>query len=146
MIVLDANILIRAILGRRVGQLLNQYSGLGIRFYAPESAFEEAEEYLPSLLRRRGRSDADLAATLRFLRSVVEPVESEAYARYENEARERLAGRDEEDWPVLAASLALSCPIWTEDADFFGTGASVWTTNRVELFLKSQGKQAKCED
>ena len=50
MIVLDANILIRAVLGKRVGQLLEEYSGHGIRFFAPESAYGEAENYLPSLL------------------------------------------------------------------------------------------------
>jgi hypothetical protein len=27
--------------------------------------------------------------------------------------------RNEDDWPVLATALALNCPIWTEDADFF---------------------------
>ena len=50
---LDANILIRAVLGQRVGQLLDQYSQQGIRFYAPETAYAEAEEYLPTLLRKR---------------------------------------------------------------------------------------------
>lgn len=140
MIVLD--ILIRAVLGKRVGQLLNQYSGLGIRFYAPESAYAEAEEYLPSLLRKKGRSDADLPATLRYLKGIIRSVESETYAPFENEARKLLSGRDEEDWPVLATALALSCPIWTEDADFFGTGAALWTTNRVEHFLRAQSEQA----
>jgi predicted nucleic acid-binding protein len=33
MIVLDANILIRAVLGKRVRQLLETYSDHGIRFY-----------------------------------------------------------------------------------------------------------------
>jgi hypothetical protein len=37
---------------------------------------------------------------------------------------------------VLAAGLALNCPIWTEDSDFFGTGIATWTTDRVELFLQ----------
>jgi hypothetical protein len=25
--------------------------------------------------------------------------------------------------------------VWTEDADFFGTGIATWTTDRVELYL-----------
>jgi predicted nucleic acid-binding protein len=138
MIVLDANILIRAVLGQRVGQLLDHYSQQGIRFYAPETAYAEAEEYLPTLLRKKGKPDTDLAAALRYLKSKVEPVERESYGIFETEARARLAGRDDDDWPVLAAALALACPIWTEDQDFFGTGASVWTTGRVEIFLKAQ--------
>jgi hypothetical protein len=30
--------------------------------------------------------------------------------------------------------------VWTEDTDFFGTGIAVWTTNRIEIFLKAQTK------
>jgi predicted nucleic acid-binding protein len=142
MIVLDANILIRAVLGYRVGRLLDQYSHLGIRFYAPETAYAEAEEYLPTLLRKKEKSDTDLVAALRFLKSKVEPVERDSYGLFEAEAKIRLAGRDDDDWPVLAAALALACPIWTEDQDFFGTGASVWTTDRVEIFLKAQVEQS----
>jgi hypothetical protein len=48
------------------------------------------------------------------------------------EARERLARRDPEDWPMLAAALALGCPIWTEDTDFFGCGVATWTSDRVQ--------------
>ncbi|WP_226859844.1 PIN domain-containing protein, partial [Acidithiobacillus ferriphilus] len=34
-------------------------------------------------------------------------------------AKARIARRDERDWPAVAASLLLDCPIWTEDRDFF---------------------------
>ena len=43
--------------------------------------------------------------------------------------------RDADDWPVLACAMCLGGPIWTEDADFFGTGIATWTTDRVEIFL-----------
>ena len=138
MLVLDANILIRAVLGRRVRQLIEEYAPRGIRFYAPEIAHADAAKYLPSLLAKIGKSDAELAATLDYLRIVVTPVEEALYWNLESEARERLSGRDEQDWPILACALALSSSIWTEDTDFFGTGASIWTTNRVEIFLKAQ--------
>ena len=45
--------------------------------------------------------------------------------------------RDIEDWPTAALALTLGCPIWTEDADFFGTGIATWTTDRVKIFLCS---------
>jgi predicted nucleic acid-binding protein len=54
MLVLDANILIRAVLGRRVRELLERYAVRGVRFLAPEAAFEEASKYLPMLLEKRG--------------------------------------------------------------------------------------------
>jgi predicted nucleic acid-binding protein len=146
MLVLDANILIRAVLGRRIREILEQYAPLGIRFLAPDVAYADAERYLPALLAKRGKPEADLPAALRYLRNLVEPIESEIYQFHQEDARERLRGRDEEDWPVLAAALALNCAIWTEDTDFFGTGAAVWTTSRVDIFLKAQLRLLEAEE
>jgi predicted nucleic acid-binding protein len=140
MIVLDANILIRAILGRRVRQIVDTYEPQGLRFFTPDVAFDDAEKYLPLLLKKRGKPYADLPASLDYLRKIVEPVPSELYSLFESEARLRLRGRDEDDWPVLATALGLVCGVWTEDADFFGTGIAVWTTNSIEIFLKAQAK------
>src|SRR5215831_6970622 len=125
MIVLDANILIRAVLGRRVRELIDTYSARGVRFFAPDVAFADAEKYLPPLLKKRGKPH-DLSGSFSYLRKII----------FETEARLRLRGRDENDWPDLAAALGLACGVWTEDADFFGTGVAVWTTNRIEIFLK----------
>ena len=138
MIVLDANILIRAVLGRRVRQLIDAYSAKGVRFFTADVAFADAEKYLPGLLKKSGKALTDLSAALEYLQHVVEPVDHDLYGIFEAEARQRLSGRDEEDWPVLAAALGLSCAIWTEDADFFGTGVASRTTSRIEIFLKSE--------
>jgi predicted nucleic acid-binding protein len=73
--------------------------------------------------------------TLDLLMGLVQTVEAETYASFEAVARERIEKRDEDDWPVLGAALALGCPIWTEDTDFFGCGVATWTTDRVELYL-----------
>jgi predicted nucleic acid-binding protein len=146
MIVLDANILIRAVLGRRVRQLLETYAARGIRFFAPDVAFDDAQKYLPPLLTKRGKPEEDISAALYYLREFVEPVERELYGEFENQARERLPGRDERDWPVLATALALACAIWTEDLDFFGTGVAVWTTNRIEIFLTAQDLEMNLGD
>ena len=48
MLVLDANILIRAVLGSRVLSLLRQYTDR-VEFVAPEIAFQEAREWLPEI-------------------------------------------------------------------------------------------------
>jgi hypothetical protein len=117
----------------------------GIRFFAHDVAFDDAEKYLPLLLSRRGKPTADLAAALGWLRSLIEPVAPELYAPFETEARERIGDRDENDWPVLATALALACDIWTEDADFLGAGVAVWTTNRIEIFFRQQLKASEPE-
>ena len=141
MIVLDANILVRAVLGRRVRQILESYSAKGIAFYAPEAAFIEVQTHLPKLLEKRGKSAEGVMTAVEYLRFLITPIEAEFYEIFEEEARERLRGRDEEDWPILASALGLGMPIWTEDADFFGTGVAVWTTSRVEIFLERQAKR-----
>jgi hypothetical protein len=52
MLVLDANILIRAVLGSRVLSLLRQYADQ-MEFLAPDTAFQEAREHPPQILERR---------------------------------------------------------------------------------------------
>ena len=146
MIVLDANILIRAVLGRRVRQLIETYASQGVRFFAPDVAFDDAEKYLPILLKKRGKHHTDISASIEYLRNFIETVAPELYALFESEARQRLRGRDESDWPILATALGLACPVWTEDADFFGTGVAVWTTNRIEMFLQEQAKSSEFQE
>jgi predicted nucleic acid-binding protein len=107
--------------------------------------FDGAGKYPPPLLLQRGKQIADVADALGWLRSIVEPVTSELYAAFETEARERIGDRDEDDWPVLAAALALACAIWTEDADFFGAGVAVRTTNRIGIFFRQQLKASEPE-
>jgi hypothetical protein len=71
------------------------------------------------------------------LRLNVQQVQLEVYESHPVDALSRIELRDPDDWPILAAALALGCPIWTEDQDFFGAGAPTWTTDRVEIYLKS---------
>jgi PIN domain len=77
MIVLDANILIRAVLGRRGRQLIDTYADQGVRFFALDVAFDDAEKYLPPLLKKRAKPHADFSASLEYLRSIIETVTPE---------------------------------------------------------------------
>jgi predicted nucleic acid-binding protein len=61
-LVLDANILIRAVLGQRVRRILETHAE-NISFFVPEAAYTEAEEHLGALVVRRG---GDPAKALRF--------------------------------------------------------------------------------
>ena len=134
MLVLDANILIRAVLGSRVLHLLRTYA-TQIDFVAPDTAYAEAREQLPLILKNRGIPIAPAMDTLDLVSRLVQSVDLSVYSCFENAARERIDRRDQDDWPVLALSLMLDCPIWTEDTDFFGCGVATWTTQTVELYL-----------
>jgi len=131
-LVLDADILIRAVLGRRALDLISRHQD-GTAFFAADESFADAAKYLPPIFARRGLDWAIGAAVLNQLPALVQSVDHEVYAAFEAAARRRI--RDQRDWPVLATALALNCPIWTEDADFFGSGVATWTTGTVSLYL-----------
>jgi hypothetical protein len=69
-IVLDANILIRAVLGRRVRALIVD-SAEAVQFFAPDVAYADARKYLPSLLEKRGVESEPAMAVLDALESIV---------------------------------------------------------------------------
>lgn len=139
-LVLDANILMRAVLGRRVRQIIETHSEHAA-FFAPDVAFAEARRHLPGVVRKRGGDDAAVEAALELLEAVarnVDEIEAEAYEPRRSAALARIEKRDPDDWPILATAMALDCPVWTEDNDFFGTGVPTWTSDRVELYLKDE--------
>ena len=136
MLVLDANILIRAVLGSRVLSVLRKYGGI-VEFRAPDTAFLEAREWLPEILEGRCVPVAPAMALLDQVGLLVRSVDADSYSQFEDMARARIERRDADDWPILASALALDCPIWTEDTDFFGCGVATWTTDRIELYLDS---------
>ena len=133
-VVLDANILVRAVFGVRVRSLLEQYEDF-VGFYTPDVCLDDARRYLPLISAARGLDVAAGLLVLDQLILLVEVVDRSLYEEYESSARERMI-RDVADWPVVATSLLLDCPVWTEDQDFFGSGIATWTTNRIELYLR----------
>jgi predicted nucleic acid-binding protein len=135
-IVLDANVLMRAVLGRRVSRLLEDFAPQ-VTFLAPDVAFDEVREHLAAVLTKR-RALAALQQSLDKLAALqvaVQVVDLTEYEAMKPAALARVGPRDPDVWPVLACALLLNCPIWTEDRDFFGTGVATWTTNLVELYF-----------
>jgi predicted nucleic acid-binding protein len=138
-LVIDANILVRAVLGSRVREIIETYAEQA-SFFVPEVAYAEAEEHVPALVIRRGGDPEKAVRFLRSLRGLVDVIGSEVYSDFESTAHERLGDRDPDDWPILASALAIGCPIWTEDTDFFGCGVPTWITSRVTVFLREPQK------
>jgi predicted nucleic acid-binding protein len=87
------------------------------------------------LVVKRGGDPAIAMASLRSMAALGTVTSQDLYGDFEAEARKRLGSRDPEDWPILAAALALGCPIWTEDTDFFGCGVATWTSGSIDIFL-----------
>jgi predicted nucleic acid-binding protein len=131
-LIVDANILVRAVLGKRIREVIEAYAE-HVSFVVPEVAFAEAEEHLPVLVIKRGNDPEKALTFLHTLGRLVEVIGSDVYGEFEAQARERRGQGDPEDWPVLAAALALGCPIWTEYTDFFGCGVATWTSSTVRM-------------
>jgi hypothetical protein len=68
-IVLDANILIRAVLGKRVRELLVG-NAERVQFFSPDVAYADARKYLPALLEKRGVKSESAIAVLNALQNI----------------------------------------------------------------------------
>ena len=133
-IVLDANILIRAVLGRQVRELIFENAET-VKFFAPDVAYADARKYLPALLKKRGVDVTMALLVLGHIASIVQSIDAELYEGMRQQALQRIAVRDADDWLVLACAMTLGCPVWTEDADFFGSGVATWTSDRIALYF-----------
>ncbi len=94
------------------------------QFFTPDVCFADARKYLPVLFEKRNLSADKALVVLEDISCLISAVDVNLYGIYESEAKQRIAVRDIDDWPIVAVSLMLDCPIWTEDADFFGAGVS----------------------
>lgn len=135
-IILDANILIRAVLGDTVFRILDTHSNTS-SFFTPEHCAEEARKHLPVIVAKRTDIDPHSVLTTldELFDNLIQVMPVSTYADFEPEARKRIEQVDANDWPSVALALSMDCPIWTEDRDFFGTGIATWRTKNVELYL-----------
>ncbi len=65
-LVLDANIIIRAILGKKVRSLIEQYVA-DVNFYTPEVCYEDALKYIPPLMSQKDLSVKNALEALKSL-------------------------------------------------------------------------------
>jgi len=136
LIALDTNILIRAVLGERVPNLLEKYSPI-CSFLTPATCYDELNHHLPKILQKRNLSLEPFLNAIAKLTKVVAPLSEEIYSEYKFDAQRRIEERDIKDWTIVALALSLNCPIWTEDQDFFGIGIATWNTRNIEIYLNS---------
>ena len=128
MIVLDANILVAAVLGRAVPRVLAAAHTRGVSLAVTEPQILEAARVL---IDKIGLTHAEARSGLEAVTALVTPLGMEFCAAMETPARRRLHDRAQSDWPVLAAALAAQGGIWSHDRDFFGVGVPVWSSRNM---------------
>lgn len=139
-LVLDANIIIRAVLGEKVRQHLLTYSET-VDFFTPDICIQDAQKYLPIIFEKRGIASSIALDVFSHIKKILQIIDKNIYDERASDAQQRMRGRDLDDWPVVATALLFNCPIWTEDKDFFGVGIPVWTTDRIHFFFNSTNAQ-----
>jgi predicted nucleic acid-binding protein len=127
-LIVDANVLTSAVLGRSIDLLFDLVSR-GIGLLTPVPMMIEAEKVIAS---KNKLAPAEAFRRLALLNEMVEVIGGPHYEAHEGRARERLSAAGQSDWPVLAASLALDWSIWSNDRHFFGVGVPIWSTHNVK--------------
>ena len=85
-LVLDANILLRAVLGQRVRELLEAFEDT-VAFYSPDVCFDDARKYIPDVSSRRRIDPLPGLAVLEEVSNIVESVDQSLYEDFETVAR-----------------------------------------------------------
>jgi predicted nucleic acid-binding protein len=139
-LVVDASVLIAELL-RATGR--ERLGNDRLELFLPEPVWAELQHELPrrvaAFARRRGIAHSDVGDLARLCLAAVEAnvvvLDEALLSPFEEEARARVP-RDPNDWPLVAAALALGAGIWTLDKDLLGAGVATWTTETLQAWLQ----------
>lgn len=109
----------------------------GPRCIAAEAVAVEIARHIPRLAEQRRLDPALLFAALQAM-----PIEWKPAADYDDrrqEAEDRIAARDPDDWPTVALALNLTLPVWSQDKDLTAAGLDVFTTGDLLDALRDAG-------
>ena len=130
-LVADANAVVSAVIGGRASLAFGDVNSPPI--HGTDVVRQEVLAWLPKLAAKRGL-DLGLRLALFQLLPIRWADETED-RRQESEARRRMRGRDEDDWPTVALAFALlesrAVTIWTNDKDFSVAGVDTITTGEL---------------
>jgi len=141
LLVVDASILVGEALRIRGRELLSQPE---LELVVAEEAWDETRHELnvrTRSLAQRGILDVSQASELllaayEVIESRVQIIPTRIYESSLEDATQRVP-QDRRDASTVAVAMVLECGIWTGDRDFFGCGLPVWTTETLQLYLRS---------
>jgi hypothetical protein len=122
-LVLDANIMVSALLGRSF-PILVALLERGVAMFAPLQQLAETR----TVLERRNLPAEWIDAQMHRLSEVVIPLHPALLDKHRAKALSRLGARGEPDWPVLAGCYETAGAAWSHDRDLFGSGTAIWST------------------
>lgn len=123
----DANALLSSVIGGRA-RLVFDHPEIE-EVVTTEATFAEVREYALLLGRKKKIAPDTLMLTVAALPvSIVSP---EVYADAMAEARRLIGSRDPDDIEILALTLHMKIPLWSNDNDFEGCGIERFTTAEI---------------
>jgi predicted nucleic acid-binding protein len=135
-LVVDANAILAELLGGNARRIFFETS-IG-EFAVPVSVVDEVRVYLPRVAEKLDASTMLLELALDQLPLRV--YSRRTYAQAMSEARRQIERRDPDDVEVLALTLWLGVPLWSNDRDFEEARVERFTTAQLlRLFFGSSG-------
>lgn len=127
----DANVILSAVAGKAALRVFLKDS---VEISTTQFNIDEVREYLGVIAEQYGFSEEILESQLKLL-----PLKIYSRPFYEDfiqKASKKLSGRDEDDIELLALSMKLRIPVWSNDNDFKHAGVEVYTTAKLLKILK----------
>jgi predicted nucleic acid-binding protein len=126
-LVADANVLLSAVLGGRAKLILTHPEVTEV--LTTLETLGEVEEYAGSLARKKRLAEDLVLLAVASLPVTV--VGRDAYAASLAEAWRRIGKRDPKDVEILALTITLRVPLWSNDKDFEKMGVEWYTTEAL---------------
>lgn len=127
-VVVDANILMSALLGGKPRRILFDSR---FHFITTERTTWEVKRYIPFLAQKLGLAELEILSAFESL--PITAYQSRDYEHQLPRAHELIAARDPKDVDVLALALATGAPLWSQDRDFEGIEEIIWVTTEEML-------------
>lgn len=128
-LVVDANVLVRMVVGERAHRDAEEAIGRGVEFMTTARQLDEAAGVLAGVFKLE---PADIVEQVLQVVGLMAVTDVEGYAHFRIEAEARLRSRARDDWHVLATALSFMAGIWSDNRDFFGTGVAVWSSYNID--------------
>ena len=126
---MDANPIMSALISGQSAASRVFWYGTIEEFATTAFTKEEVRKYFVRLAEKSGRTEELLELNLKLLPLVV--YEPPTYQGQKSEAEKRIGERDSNDVDLLALSLHLEVPLWSNDQDFELGGVKWYTTAQL---------------
>lgn len=112
-VVVDTNIIVAAIL--REGTTREIIFSVKFEIISPEQTIIEIERNKPEFLKKKGMTPELFNETRQKILENIRIIPEKDYGSYQGHAEKITPFGHHDDWPFIALTLKLNCPLWSND-------------------------------